>query len=123
MTLFAWAFLFWLGLLVVAIAFGAGREFLLTPRLGDTAARAVGTLALCAVDFALIRVFVGRMGIKEAGTLWGLGVFWVVLTLAFEFGFGRWRGMSWGELLADYNVLQGRLWVLVLVTLLVGAVL
>jgi hypothetical protein len=41
---------------------------------------------------------------------------WLALTVAFEFLFGRFaRGISWNELLSDYNILAGRLWVLVLV--------
>jgi hypothetical protein len=35
------------------------------------------------------------------------------MTLAFEFGFGRWRGRSWEQLLEDYNVFEGRLWLLI----------
>lgn len=45
-----------------------------------------------------------------------IGLAWLVVTLAFEFGFGRARGKPWAELLADYDVLKGRIWVLVLVT-------
>ena len=45
-----------------------------------------------------------------------IGFAWLALTLVFEFGFGRVRGKPWTELLADYNVLKGRIWVLVLVT-------
>ena len=40
------------------------------------------------------------------------------LTVAFEFGLGYSRGLSWNEMLADYNILAGRLWLLVPVTLL-----
>jgi hypothetical protein len=38
----------------------------------------------------------------------------LVLTLAFEFGFGHWvAGKSWSDLLRDYNLLEGRVWPLV----------
>jgi hypothetical protein len=41
----------------------------------------------------------------------------VVLTVLFEFGFGHFvMGNSWDTLLADYNVLEGRIWVMVLIT-------
>ena len=42
-----------------------------------------------------------------------IGLFWLALTLLFEFGFGRYRGNSWEKLLADYNLLEGRLWLLI----------
>jgi apolipoprotein N-acyltransferase len=40
----------------------------------------------------------------------------LLATIAFEFGFGHFvAGHSWSKLLADYNVFNGRLWLLVLV--------
>jgi hypothetical protein len=44
---------------------------------------------------------------------------WLGLTLAFEFLVGHYAfGTSWNELLADYDILNGRLWLLVLVAAL-----
>jgi len=44
-----------------------------------------------------------------------IGAWWVGLTVAFEFGFGRAVAkQSWQELLADYNLAEGRTWPLVL---------
>jgi hypothetical protein len=45
-----------------------------------------------------------------------IGATWVVLTLVFEFGFGLAQGKPFRELMADHDVLRGRIWVLVLVT-------
>jgi hypothetical protein len=51
----------------------------------------------------------------------GVGLFWLVLTVTFEFLFGRYvAGASWEALLADYDVLRGRLWPLVLLTTLLA---
>src|SRR5918997_1781576 len=50
-----------------------------------------------------------------------VGAFWLVLTVLFEFGFGRGvDGKSWSDLLADYNLAEGRLWPLVLAWLALG---
>lgn len=47
-----------------------------------------------------------------------IGLLWVVLTVAFEFGFGHYGAHKpWPELLADYKLARGRIWVLVLVTI------
>jgi hypothetical protein len=44
-----------------------------------------------------------------------VGILWLGLTVAFEFLFGHYiAGHSWSRLLQDYNLLAGRLWVLVL---------
>ena len=42
---------------------------------------------------------------------------WLGLTLLFEFGFGHFVSHEpWAELLADYNIFRGRIWILVLAT-------
>jgi hypothetical protein len=59
--------------------------------------------------------------VSKASRLWLLGLFWLSLTVAFEFLYGRFAlGLSWRKLLDDYNLLKGRLWPLVLVTTLVS---
>ena len=55
--------------------------------------------------------------------LLGIGVLWTAMTVAFEFGFFHLvMGVAVEDLLADYNVLRGRLWVLVLATVLLGPI-
>jgi len=52
-----------------------------------------------------------------------IGVLWLVLTLAFEFLAGHYVfGNPWSRLWTDYDVLRGRIWILVLVTTLVAPV-
>jgi hypothetical protein len=47
-----------------------------------------------------------------------IGGVWAGLTVAFEFGFGRTvGGQSWSELLSDYDVRHGRLWIAVPITM------
>ena len=58
------------------------------------------------------------MGDYSRGWLIALGVMWALLTIAFEFGFGRAMGQSWATLLENYNLARGRIWPLVLVVLL-----
>ena len=54
---------------------------------------------------------------------WAIGFGWVTLTLAFEFLGGHFLfGKSWTELAVDYNVLAGRIWVLVLIVTLLAPV-
>ena len=45
-----------------------------------------------------------------------LGLFWLVLTIIFEFLFGHYvMGNPWSVLFHDYNLFAGRVWVLVLI--------
>lgn len=114
--------LMWLGLAATAFVLGALRDGLLAPVLGDRAAHITGTLAVCAAFFALIYLLVIRAGSEWTnGQLWLLGAYWLLLTNAFEFLFFHYvMGESWEALLANYNVLEGRLWPLVLATVVFG---
>ena len=50
-----------------------------------------------------------------------IGGAWLAMTIAFEFGFGRAVAkQSWDDLLADYNLAEGRTWPLVLAWITVG---
>jgi hypothetical protein len=47
-----------------------------------------------------------------------IAALWLLLTLTFEFTFGHYVGRkSWSELLANYDLAQGRLWPIVLASL------
>lgn len=115
----------WLLLLVVAFATATARTYLLEPRVGERGAHQLGTLLVVALFAAVIWSTVPWIdpGL-DRGRLIALGVGWAAATVLFEFGFGHWvAGHSWSRLLADYNPLAGRLWLLVLLTLLFGPVL
>ena len=50
-----------------------------------------------------------------------VGALWLVLTLAFEFALGRFvSGLSWREMLGEYDLASGRLWALVPLTVAVA---
>ena len=103
----------WLLQLLAAVSLGALRQFLFTPILGDTAARAAGSLALCAVIWAIAVRFVRRHPGPLSQRL-GVGLLWCALTLAFEFLAGHYLfGAPWLTLLADWDMAAGHLWPLV----------
>lgn len=114
----------WLLMAVVAVVAGGLREALLTPRVGAAASHVMGTAVVAAVFLLVIGLSIRWVapGLRT-GDLWTVGILWTVLTVAFEFGFGRWvAGHSWERLLRDYDLTAGRIWVLVLLTLLLGPV-
>jgi hypothetical protein len=115
------AVLAWLALLFAMLANGFFRVVVVEPRLGEVLARAVATATGVAIVVVVAGAFVSRRPHAGAGELLGVGVFWLLLTLAFELVFGRFVvGASWQELGADYDVLEGRLWPLVLLAVLLG---
>ncbi len=48
---------------------------------------------------------------------WLVGGMWVAMTVLFEFSFGHYIvGNSWRVLLEAYNLLEGNLWIVMLIT-------
>jgi hypothetical protein len=121
MNLVSRAAVTWLVLLVVMFANGTARVLLLQPRLGEDLARQVASLTGVAIVLGVSRWFSGRNPDARPAQLLGVGAGWLLMTLTFEFGFGRFVShQSWETLLADYDLRAGRLWSLILVAVLVG---
>jgi len=105
----------WFILAISAILVATFRVGVLLPPFGEQTAHQLGTILYLIVQFLIIYFFIKKMKIKETKTLLGIGIFWVVITIIFEFVFGHFvMGHPWQKLFADYNLLNGRLWVLVL---------
>ena len=89
------------------------------PRVGDLRGHQIGTIVVVVAFLAAIRLFVTRMRLTPAEAA-GIGAAWLVVAIAFEFGFGHFvDGLSWNRLLSDYDLTRGRL--LLLLWLAVGA--
>src|SRR5262249_30387383 len=93
-------------------------ERFLAPIIGESAAHLVGTIAFIGVVLIITALLVRRIQPCRTSNLWFIGTLWLVLTVAFEFLF--FVGKSWEVLLADYDLRQGRIWVLVLLAELLG---
>lgn len=108
------AFLFWFVLMVLAILNGTVRIKLIIPFTGLTGGLAISTVMLCALILLATWLGIRWMGPSTAAQAWGIGVFWLALTLGFEFGAGHYLFKKpWSELLLDYDLSRGRIWVLV----------
>ena len=114
------ALLAWLALAVVMFGNGAVRALALQPRLGEHLARQVATGTGVAIVFTAAFVFVRHLEAPSGADLLKVGALWLALTLAFEFGLGLVSGASWEAMLADYDILQGRLWPLIPLSALVA---
>jgi hypothetical protein len=73
---------------------------------------------LCVLVVVLTYVTIGWIRPWSTRDAWIVGGIWVALTLGFEFLAGHFLFRNpWSQLLEDYNVVRGRIWVLVLVTI------
>ena len=114
------ALLIWLLIAVLANLNGAFRQFVIVPLSNEGAGHVISTLMLAGVVLLITWLTIGWMRPSTAGEAWTIGAVWLLLTLAFEFGFGHFVfGKPWSVLLADYRLDQGRIWTLVpVITLL-----
>ncbi len=109
------ALIYWALLIPLAIANGVLRESTYGKRMGERAAHQLSTVLGIVLFGCYFLVLSRHWAIEDAGAAWTWGGLWLALTVAFEFGFGRWvGGHSWSKLLGDYNILKGRLWLLML---------
>ena len=114
----------WFVFLLIAFGVGAVREGVMRPRMGEPKAHVLGTLIAVSLMMLVIYAFIRRVhGSCSMTDLILIGVLWLIMTVAFEFGFFHFvMGRSWEALLTDYNVRRGRIWVLVLATVLLGPI-
>ena len=111
----------WGGMVVAAVSNGVLREVLIRPVLGETWAKVVSTAILLAMLAAWQWWLLRRFPLPDARTAWRVGAAWTAMTLAFEFGWGGLvEHLTWSTMLADYDLLHGRVWLLVPAWLLVG---
>ena len=105
----------WVLLLAVAVANGTAREFFLVPRLGAQAGHVLSTVILCVAILVIALITIRWMAPRGRRAALSIGGVWLALTLVFEFLAGHYLfGNSWEKLFADYNLLRGRVWILVL---------
>jgi hypothetical protein len=118
-VLFLKAFGVWLVMLVAAFMNGALRELLLVRLVGEYVGHVISVLILSGAIFGITYVFVKAIASVSSSTLLGIGLFWLVLSLLFEFSFFPYvMHEPWEKLLADYNLFRGRLLIVVWLTTL-----
>lgn len=113
-------FLWWLGLLALAILNGALREKILVPHLGVFAGYIASGLLLCALVLAVALLVTPTLHYK-AVNLWIVGALWLFLTLGFEFTFGLGiQHKSLADVMHAYTFAAGNLWPIVLLMIFLG---
>ena len=112
----------WLIFIVLAIINGTVREIIYGQKLGAHMGHVISTIILIFAIFIVVYLFITRIKvIYTRDELVLMGVFWVFITVIFEFVFGHYvMGNPWEILLADYNIFKGRLFGLVLLGVLVA---
>jgi len=105
----------WFVMLLASVANGTVRDLTYGMHIDELAAHQISTvssvLLLGIIIWGFVRLHTPSSG-QEAVKI---GLLWMGLTVAFEFVFFHYvGGHSWSELLGNYNIFKGRVWVIVL---------
>lgn len=106
----------WVPMIAIGIANGVLREITYGKHLSELRAHQLSTLIGLLFFGSYIWGITRLWPLTSADQAIAIGLTWLGLTIAFEFGFGHFVAKhSWARLLNDYNLLAGRVWVIALI--------
>ncbi len=111
----------WTLFVLLAVINGVAREQFISLKLDEHIAHVISSIILSSLIFMVTFIFIQHQSPLPDKILFQVGMFWVGLTITFEFLFGHYlMKVSWSQLIADYNIFKGRVWVLVLLSTLLA---
>lgn len=91
---------------------GTLRQLFLMPLIGDFTARRISFFIAVLLIFLITYFFIRWINAPTVKSLFGIGLMWLILMTAFEFGLGIFvMNYSWEKMLQDYDVSRGGLMV------------
>lgn len=99
----------WLIIILAESIHGTLRMFLLAPLMGDFPARRISFFTGMLLIFSIAYLFIRWIKAQSTKSLLEVGLLWMVLTTAFEFGLGYSMGYAQERMLEDYDVGRGGL--------------
>lgn len=103
----------WFGLMILAIINGTIRDFTYQALVGGKIAHQISTVTLVLFFAFYVYILTKKLPLKNSRQAVIIGIIWFIFTEIFEFGLGLKNGLSWEEMLNAYNLLEGELWVLI----------
>jgi len=113
-------FLLWFPMILIAVLNGAARDLWYKQYVGELLGHQISTITLILLFSIYVWFVIKRFTPASSKISIYIGILWLVLTLIFEFGIGFYQGHSMEHLLNDYNILKGRIWVLIPIWVLIA---
>ena len=114
----------WFVIAILAVINGIFRESILLPAVGQGVALPVSGIILSIIIFMVTYVTFKLFGNIDYQTCFFIGIQWLSMTLAFEFLFGHYvAAKPWSDLFQVFNVMNGDLFIIVLLATLVSPLL
>ena len=110
-------FLFWLPMILLAFVNASLREIVLRKYFSEITTQQISTITLLLFCFAYTWFAFPKLHILSSRQALLAGISWVALTVIFEFSLGLLLKHPLEELLANYNIVKGKLWPVFLVGL------
>lgn len=111
-------FMFWLPMILIAFVNATLRELVFAKQFNDLLSHQLSTVTLIILCLIYVGIVFPYLHIQSAGQALLIGFVWMILTVLFEFSLGRIMNHSWEELLQNYHLLDGKIWVLFLICLM-----
>ena len=106
----------WLGLVLIMILNGSIRNFVYGPLVSELTAHQISSVTGVLLTGLFTWLLSLMWRIRSERQALAIGSIWLVLTIVFEFIFGHYvMGHLWSRLLYDCNLIEGRVWSLVLI--------
>jgi hypothetical protein len=112
----------WLIFMVIAIVNAIIRNGVYKPIVGDLVAHQISSITFISAIFVVtfLALKISNIQLNDTESIF-MGAVWLVSTILFEFIAGHYIfGNPWENLIRDYNLLEGRIWSLVLLTILIA---
>lgn len=105
----------WVPMAVIAILNGALREYGYARYMRELSAHQLSSVTAIILFGIYIWYLIKILRPNSQAHALFIGLIWLLITIVFEFIFGHYiMGHPWSRLLHDYNLLAGRVWLLVL---------
>lgn len=108
----------WFLFMVLAIVNAGLREGFYNSFLDELRSHQLSTFTLMLIIFicTFLVLRFSKIQLTDQQTFL-MGTIWVIMTICFEFLAGHYAfGNSWDKLIADYNILNGKIWILIPIT-------
>ncbi|MGB5506270.1 MAG: hypothetical protein WBM70_06270 [Sulfurovum sp.] len=107
----------WFIIAIFAIINGIFRETVLAPYLGESVALPASGITLAIIIFTITYISFKLFGKNKYLTYLYIGIQFATMTLVFEFIFGHYViGKSWSDLLQVFNIFEGNLFIIALLS-------
>lgn len=110
-------FLLWLPMILLAFANAGLRELVIIKYFDDLKAHQLSTITLIILCLTYVGIVFPYLRIQSSRQALLLGFVWMLLTVLFEFTLGLIMNNSWRELLQNYDLMAGKIWLVFLLSL------